>query len=507
MARMSDRRPELPNRQIPFTEAFRKFIVEGWAPFPTQLPDQLPAVSWARHRRERVSARFPGERLVVPAGGLKVRSNDTDFRFRPHSAFAHLTGLGTDREPDAVLVLEPTDSGHDATLYFRARAPRDSEEFYADSRFGELWVGRRPSLEEMSALCDITCAAIAELPDQLRKNADTISVRAVSTGLDPQIQQVIEEVRSPAAEVDQRRAIIDEADHEFTVALSELRLIKDTFEVDQMRAACRETAAAFEAVVAGIPEAVRRGRGERWIEGIFGLHARHIGNAVGYDTIAAAGEHACTLHWIRNNGGLHEGELLLLDAGIELDSLYTADVTRTLPIGGSFSDTQRMVYDAVYEAQQAGIVAAKPGARFSDVHKAASAVIAQHLEDWGLLPVSAAESLSEQGGQHRRWMVHGTSHHLGIDVHDCAQARVEKYREAILEPGMIITVEPGLYLKPDDELVPTHLRGIGVRIEDDILITSTGNENLTATLPRSSVDVEAWISRIWDGTGYNSAEH
>ena len=507
MARMSDRRPELPNRQIPFTDAFRKFIVEGWAPYPTQLPDQLPAATWARRRRERVSAQFPGERLVIPAGGLKARSNDTDYRFRPHSAFAHLTGLGTDHEPDAVLVLEPTDSGHDATLYFRPRAPRDSEEFYADSRFGELWVGRRPSLEEMSALCDITCAAISELPDQLRKSADTVSLRVLSTDLDPQIQQVIEEVRSLAAEVDQRRPMSDKTDHEFAIALSELRLIKDTFETDQMRAACRETAAAFEAFVAGIPEAVRRGRGERWIEGIFGLHARHVGNAIGYDTIAAAGEHACTLHWIRNDGELREGELLLMDAGIELDSLYTADVTRTLPISGTFSKTQRMVYDAVYEAQQAGIAAARPGARFSDVHKAASAVIARHLDNWGLLPVSAAESLAEQGGQHRRWMVHGTSHHLGIDVHDCAQARVEKYREAILEPGMIITVEPGLYLKPDDELVPTHMRGIGVRIEDDILITSTGNENLTAMLPRSSVAVEAWISTIWDRTGSTSAEH
>ncbi|MGH3341079.1 MAG: M24B family metallopeptidase, partial [Propionibacteriaceae bacterium] len=385
--------------------------------------------------------------------------------------------------------------------------PRDSEEFYADSRFGELWVGRRSSLEDMSALCDIPCAAISELPDQLRKDADTVSMRVLSAALDPPIQQVIEEVRSSAAEVDQRQSMIDEADHEFAVALSELRLIKDTFEIDQMRAACRETAAAFEAVVAGIPEAVRRGRGERWIEGIFGLHARHVGNAIGYDTIVAAGEHACTLHWIRNDGELHEGELLLLDAGIELDSLYTADVTRTLPISGTFSDTQRMVYDAVYEAQQAGIAAAMPGARFSDVHKAASVVIARHLDNWGLLPVSAAESLGEQGGQHRRWMVHGTSHHLGIDVHDCAQARVQNYREAILEPGMIITVEPGLYFKPDDELVPMPLRGIGVRIEDDILITSAGNENLTAMLPRSSVDVEAWISGIWGTTGYASAEH
>ena len=492
MAPMSDRRPELPNRQIPFSEAFKEFIVHGWAPYPKDLPDQVAAAVPARRRRDKVSAQFPGERLIIPAGGLRARSNDTDYRFRPHSAFAHLTGLGADREPDAVLVLEPADTGHHATLYFRPRAPRDSEEFYADSRFGELWVGRRASLEEMSALCDIPCASISDLPDHLHKNSDTIPMRVLPTEPDPEIRKLIDEIRD-----DQERQTTDAIDHEFAVALSELRLIKDAFEITEMREACRQTAMAFEAVAAGIPEAVRRGRGERWIEGIIGLHARHAGNAVGYDTIAAAGEHACTLHWIRNDGDLRDGELLLLDAGIELDSLYTADITRTLPISGAFTHEQRMVYDAVYEAQQAGIAAARPGVSFSDVHKAAVAVIAQHLDNWGLLPVSVTETLNAQGGQHRRWMVHGTSHHLGIDVHDCAQARQENYREGILQPGMIMTVEPGLYFKPDDELVPEPLRGIGVRIEDDILITSEGNENLSGMLPQGSAEVEAWMSKIW----------
>jgi Xaa-Pro aminopeptidase len=184
---------------------------------------------------------------------------------------------------------------------------------------------------------------------------------------------------------------------------------------------------------------------------------------------------------------------------VELDTLYTADVTRTLPINGRFSDDQRMVYEAVLEAQEAGMAAARPGAKFSDVHKAAVAVIARHLHDWGLLPVSVEQSLSTEGGLHRRWMVHGTSHHLGIDVHDCAQARVENYREGTLRPGMVFTVEPGLYFKPDDELVPDQLRGIGVRIEDDIVITETGCENLSAALPRSSADVEAWMASIWTG--------
>ena len=488
---MSDRQPDLPNRQIPFSEAFKQFIAQGWAPYPAGRPQPLPAAEPARQRRASLSARFPGERLVIGAGGLKTRSNDTDFRFRPHSAFAHLTGLGTDREPDAVLVLEPTDSGHQATLYFKPRAPRDASEFYADTRFGELWVGRRPSLEEMSALSGVACASIDELGDQLRKDADTTPLRVLPVDLDLAIAQIIDEIRTPRT--DQQAAV----DIELAELLSELRMVKDAFELDELGEACRQTADSFAAVVAELPEAVRRGRGERWVEGIFGLHARHAGNAVGYDTIAASGDHACTLHWIRNDGDLHDGDLILIDAGVELDSLYTADVTRTLPINGRFTDAQRKVYDAVYAAQQAGIAAAQPGAKFSDVHRAAVTVIAEHLYAWGLLPVSPEESLTDDGGQHRRWMVHGTSHHLGLDVHDCAQARREVYRDGTLEPGMVITVEPGLYFNRDDELVPAELRGIGVRIEDDIVITETGNANLSARLPSTSTEVESWMASVW----------
>ena len=495
---MSDQRPALPNRQVPFSDAFKAFVAQGWAPYPTELPAELPAATAARARREAISAQFPGERLVIGAGGLRARSNDTDFRFRPHAAFAHLTGLGTDREPDAVLVLEPTDTGHAATLYFKPRAPRDAEEFYADSRFGELWVGVRPSLEEMAALCGIACADVGDLPEHLRKDADSIATRVLPVDLEAEVAAVLAEVRPEAQDQEEGRL---SPDAELAQALSELRLTKDAFEVEELRAACRRTVEAFAAVVAELPEAVRRGRGERWVEGIFGLHARHVGNAVGYDTIAAAGEHACTLHWIRNDGEVRDGDLLLLDAGIELDTLYTADVTRTLPVNGRFSEAQRMVYDAVYAAQQAAMAMARPGVKFSDLHDAAVRVIARHLEEWGLLPVTAEQSLTEEGGQHRRWMVHGTSHHLGLDVHDCAQARREEYREATLRPGMVLTVEPGLYFKADDELVPERLRGIGVRLEDDILITETGAENLSAGLPRTSADVEAWIAGVWSGGG------
>ncbi|HSN42530.1 MAG TPA: aminopeptidase P family protein [Propionibacteriaceae bacterium] len=489
---MSEPQVKLPNRQTPFSEAFKAFIPGDWEPYSPELPDQLPAAVPAAARRQAVADLFPGERLVIPAGGFKIRSNDTDFRFRPHSAFAHLTGLGTDREPDSVLVIEPTDAGHEATLYFTPRAPRTDPEFYADARYGEMWVGQRDSLDEMAARVGFACAPISRLGDALAKNADVTRIRVLRDA-DASVTEQVDTVRGEASREESQAS--DEA---FTVALSELRLVKDGFEADQMREACAATAKGFEAVVADLPVAVRRGRGERWVEGIFGLHARHHGNAVGYDTIAASGDHANTLHWIRNDADLREGDLLLLDAGVELDTLYTADVTRTLPVNGRFSPTQRKVYDAVLEAQDAGIAAAQPGASFADIHRAAIAVVARHLHEWGLLPVTPEESLDpDKGGHHRRWMVHGTSHHLGIDVHDCAQARTENYREGVLKPGMVVTVEPGIYLKATDLLVPEEMRGIGVRIEDDILITTDGNENLSAMLPRSADEVEAWMAAIW----------
>ncbi|GAA2181720.1 aminopeptidase P family protein [Brooklawnia cerclae] len=483
---VSERRSALPNRQVPFSEEFKQFICKDWAPYDPELPTALPgAVAAASHRR-RLSQRYPGQRLIVPAGGLKVRNNDCDFRFRPHSAFTWLTGLGTDREPDAVLVLEPAAGGHEATLYFHPRVPRTDPEFYADARYGEMWVGQRESLEEMSALGQLRCADIADLELEIQKMASQTPIH------------ILREANPALADrLDKWRGRDDTGDAEFATTLSELRMVKDDFEIDQLRQACLATAAGFEAVVRELPNAVAYGRGERWVEGIFGLHARHQGNAVGYDTIAAAGDHANTLHWIRNDGELHEGELMLMDAGVELDSLFTADVTRTLPVSGTFTPAQRKVYDAVLEAQQAGIEAAGPGVPFRAVHDAAVAVVARHLEEWGLLPVSAEQALDpETGGQYRRWMVHGTSHHLGLDVHDCAQARRENYREGILQPGMVITVEPGIYLKSTDLLVPDELRGIGVRIEDDIVITDDGCAVLSDQLPRSADDVEAWMAGL-----------
>lgn len=494
---MNEEKQQEDHRERPTSEAFKAFIAQGWADRPTELPTLAEAAPYAQTRRDAVSAAFPGERLVVPAGGLKVRSNDCDYVFRPHSAFAHLTGLGADREPDAVLVLEPTDAGHQGVLYFRPRAGRDTEEFYADARYGELWVGVRPSLDEIQAELGITARHLDELAQALGKDVGegegALQVRVLREA-DPAVTAIVDAAR---AQVEGRDAQDEQGlDGELAVMLSELRLTKDAWEVAQMRGACAATAKGFDAIVRALPDAVARGRGERWVEGQFGLVARHEGNGVGYDSIAAAGDHACTLHWIRNDGEVRDGDLILVDAGVEVDSLYTADVTRTMPVNGHFSDAQRRVYQAVLDAQEAGLAAVRPGNRFKDVHAAAIKVIAERLAAWGLLPVDVETSLSDEGGYHRRWMVHGTSHHLGIDVHDCSLARRENAREAQLRPGMIITVEPGLYFKADDRSVPAELRGIGVRIEDDVLVTSAGHENLSAALPRSPDEVEAWMAGL-----------
>jgi Xaa-Pro aminopeptidase len=182
--------------------------------------------------------------------------------------------------------------------------------------------------------------------------------------------------------------------------------------------------------------------------------------------------------------------------GVEATSLYTADVTRTLPVDGRFTPLQRDLYSAVLEAQQAGIDAVRPGAKFRDPHHAAMRVLARALEGLGLLPCTAEEALQPDSKVYSRWTLHGTSHMLGMDVHDCAAAATDIYPEGDLAEGMVLTVEPGLYFQEDDLLVPEELRGIGIRIEDDVVVTTDGARNLSAALPRDPDAVEEWMGAL-----------
>lgn len=446
----------------------------GWADTELHGLEPIAQAAHTADRRAALSARFPGERLVIPAGRLKTRSNDTDYAFRASTEYAYLTG---DQTQDGVLVLEPTDDGHEATVYLLPRSNRENGEFWLDGQ-GELWVGRRHSLAEAEQLLGIPAKDVRELPAAL----------AEATG-------PVRNVRGHDAEVE--AALTDkvtaERDEELRVYLSEARLVKDAFEIAELTKACDITARGFEDVVKVLDKA--EATSERYIEGTFFLRARIEGNDIGYGSICAAGPHATTLHWVRNDGAVRSGELLLLDAGVETNDLYTADVTRTLPISGTFTPLQRKIYDAVYEAQEAGIAAVKPGAVFRDFHDAAQRVLTEKLVEWGLLGDLSVERALELGLQ-RRWTLHGTGHMLGMDVHDCAAARTETYVDGTLEPGVCLTVEPGLYFQADDLTVPEEYRGIGVRIEDDILVTENGNRNLSDKLPRQADEVEAWMARL-----------
>lgn len=480
----------------PSSKAFREFMAGSWGERPATRVKETGAAEYLPARHSGIGSQFVGQRLVIPAGGLKVRSNDTDYRFRAHSAFAHLTGLGGEMEPDAVLVLHPEeDGGHEAVLYFTPRSSRSSEEFYADSRYGEFWVGARPTLEEMESATGLKCAPIDTLGDALQKDAGVVQLRVIPN-VDASVSAMVEQVRKQANLPTGEAALED--DELLAERLSELRLVKDEFEVEQLQQAVDATKRGFEEIIRSLPRAAGHPRGERVVEGAFGAVAREDGNGLGYDTIAAAGNHANTLHWMDNDGPVPEDSLILVDAGVEVDSLYTADITRTLPVSGKFSPVQAKVYQAVLDAAEAAFEAAgKPGAIFADLHGAAQEVLAARLEEWGVLPVSAEESLKPEGQQHRRWMPHGTSHHLGLDVHDCAQARNELYQGGKLEPGMTFTIEPGLYFREDDLAVPEDMRGIGVRIEDNILIQSDGTpKRLSEEIPRTVSGVEQWMAEI-----------
>lgn len=476
-AEVETKKPKRIHDQAP-SELFAEFMKSGWT--PSNLDDLAPleVVTYAFSRRQVLSENFKGIRLVLPAGGYKVRANDTDYNYRPHSTYVYYSGVqGADSTADAVLVLEPSGDTHITYLYMNPRSTRDTDAFYRDAKYGELWVGRRFTLEEAKARYQIETRHLSELEGLLSQDTETLTLRSVDELVDKKVK-------------------VHPREEEFATFVSEQRLCKDPYEIAELQAAVDASALGFNDVVAALPAAVETPRGERVLDAAFYGRARILGNDLGYNTIVGAGSHACVLHWIRNDGDVRRGELVLVDAGVEMESFYTADITRTLPVDGKFSPAQRALYMLVYESQLAGFAAIRPGVLFSEINKACQEVLAKGLADMGVLTVSAEESLKPEVGLHRRWTLHGVSHHLGLDVHDCAQARKEMYLDAPLREGMVLTVEPGLYIQPDDELFAPEYRGIGIRIEDDVVVTADGCRNLSEDIPRHPDDIEKWMKRI-----------
>lgn len=449
------------------------FMSREWIDSPPPLSKHEQAARF-KARRQALSQAFPGVALVIPAGEEMVRANDTNFRFRTATDFAYLMGDG---EPGAMVVLTPHGDGHEETVFVPAHN-RGTPEFFTDRVYGELWVGRHRGVEESAAYFGV---------DSARPIGD--------------VRAAIEELHAsdkPVAVVRGANAAIDaafpavERDRELATHLSEMRLIKDTWEIAELRKACEITKRGFEDVIRLFP----RLKSEREIEAAFWARARIEANDVGYLTIAAANHHACTLHWTKNDGKVDRAGMLLLDAGVECDSLYTADITRTLPMSGRYSAEQRAVYELVYAAQAAGIDAVRVGNDFLEPNRRAMRVLTEGLVDLGILKTSVDAAMDPENQFYRRYTLHGVSHMLGLDVHDCAKARSEEYRFGRLREGMVLTVEPGLYFQPDDATVPENFRGIGVRIEDDIVVTNGAPENLSAILPSRADDVEAWIATL-----------
>lgn len=474
------------SHDIPLPAGLAKAIAENWEPAPgmphpaNRSGGIAPGAATAARNRAALSAAFPGELVAVPAGVLKVRANDTDYEFRAWSGFTWLTGETVE---GAVLVLTPTSTGteHEAALYIREYAGPGEPSYFTDRLYGALWVGNVPAAEDTARVLNLPVRPLTELARDLRGYSGSV---AAPRGIDPQLDTLL-----PGVSGNRLEQVIDE-----------LRLTKDAWEIEQLQAACDATTRGFTDVVAEIPAVLAAGgqRGERWLEGTFWRRARMEGNTVGYGSILAAGQHATTLHWWRADGTVSEDQLLLADMGVEVDALYTADVSRTMPVSGEWTDTQRKLYGAVLEAQDAGISAVKAGGEFLSAHKAAMWVLADYLHSWGILPVTADVACAEDteapgAGLHRRYTLHGVSHMLGIDVHDCAAARDETYRNGTLDAGYVLTVEPGLYFQPNDLSVPAEWRGIGIRIEDDILVTDSAPVNLSASLPRDPDEITAWM--------------
>lgn len=460
---------------LPLGEWLSSTLIEGWAPEPVVAHPAVAgaATAAARHRAALV-ARFPRRALVVPAGESPVRANDTHYGFRPASAYVYLT---SDHGEGAVLVIGADET---ATIYLTQRLGPGTVEYVTDRRTGAVWVGGVPDGPTTAAALAVTVRPRTELAAALAGLDDPLVLRGVD------------------AEVD--RLLPGAPDGGLANAIDDLRAIKDSWEIDRLREACEATARGFADVARQLPNVLSAGgrRGERWLEGTFWRRARYEGNDVGYSSIVAAGRNGTSLHWASTDGDIVAGDLLLADMGVESTSLYTADVTRTMPIDGTWTPWQRKVYQAVYEANRAGIAEVRAGHPFTAAHHAAQWVLADHLHHWGVLDHKPADALhpdlSRPGANaHRRYSLHGTSHMLGLDVHDCAKLERRQYVEADLQVGHCLTVEPGLYFQVNDVTVPAELRGLAVRIEDDVVVTDGEPLVLSSMLPTHPDELVAWM--------------
>lgn len=424
-------------------------------------------------RRRDLMRRLERGVAIFPAAPVRNRSNDTDYPFRQDSDFYYLTGFP---EPEAVAVLRP---GHRRpfSLFVQPRDP--DREIWTGRRFGPAGVRRVFGADDSYTIDEFDRL----LPELLAGPGPVYVAPGKFPDFDSKVNAVLDELRRKSRNgVKPVAAILDVRE-----VLHEMRLKKSDTELEYHRHAARISAAGHVAAM----RACRPGMMEYEIEAVLEYVFKKLGARFpGYNHIVASGDNATILHYNDNDRRMRSGDLLLIDAGAEYE-YFSGDITRTFPVNGRFSPAQRQVYSVVLAAQKAAIRSIRPGVPFNRVHDTAVRAVTRGLKKLGILRGDVAGLVRNE--KYKRFYMHGTSHWLGMDVHDVGSYRNgERWRR--LEPGMVLTVEPGIYIPGRSRGVARPYHGIGVRIEDDVLVTRRGHQVLTAAAPKEIADIEATMT-------------
>ena len=428
---------------------------------------------FARRRKQLMGMVGDGGIVILPAAPVRTRSRDVEYRFRQDSDFYYLTGFA---EPDAVAVLVPGRDSGEFLLFCRDRNP--DKELWDGKRAGPDGVMRDFAADDAFPIDDIDDI----LPGIMESCSRVYYTMGQYSEFDARIAEWINSLRSRELRGVHTPQEFVALDH----LLHDMRLYKSRAEITAMRKSANVAVKAHEAAM----RAVRPGLYEYEIEAEFANEFRRNDAWMSYSPIVGGGANSCTLHYVENRAKLVDGDLLLIDAGCELD-YYASDITRTIPVSGKFSPEQRAVYEIVYEAQLAAIEKTCKGNHWNEPHDAAVKVITKGLKDIGLLKGTLKSLIKDNA--YREYFMHRTGHWLGIDVHDVGDYKVgDEWR--FLEPGMVTTVEPGIYI-PAGSKAPKRFQNIGIRIEDDVAVTSNGPDVLSKGLAKDPDDIESLMQR------------
>lgn len=428
-----------------------------------------------QNRRERLLTSIPNNSVVlVPAAVELTRSRDTEYPFRQDSDFFYLTGFN---EPDALLILSKDNSGNTASLLLCR--PKD--------QLAEIWQGRRLGPEQAKAVLGLDALAIAELDTELLKALNQKTTLFYAQGTYAEFDAKVAATLATLRLYPKRGYVAPTVQQDLRPVTAEMRLFKDEDEIHQMRQAGYISAKAHKRAM----QAAKAGVWEYQLEAhILHEFAMHGARFPGYNCIVGAGENGCILHYTDNSSQLKDGDLVLIDAGAEYQG-YTADITRTFPASGKFSPEQAAVYQVVLNAQYAACAQVKPGNKFKDALDAACLELTKGLLELGILQGELEQLLKDNAC--KTYFIHGLGHWLGLDVHDVGAYKLAG-EERPFAPGMILTIEPGLYIPTGSPCDPKWW-GLAVRIEDDLLVTAEGHDNLTELVPKEIAEIEALMAQ------------